>query len=339
MSKKSNITDVANLAGVSKSTVSRIARGETHYIRPETITRVRQAIAELSYRPNSVARSLVSQRTNTLALATFHFEKHDLLSDPYLAGVLSGIVDTVTPQGLFVLVYPVTDDPPATAAFLDFLDSSRVDGLILHNLYLDDPLLAPIADTKTPCIALNRDQPIHERSATVSVGGEGFSLLVDHLVQKGHRKIAFIPGNLRDYAGLAGLQTVRLALQQRGLPVRDEWIQGGQWYEAGGAAGMQRILQASERPTAVMAASDLMAIGAIEVIQAAGLRVPEDIAVTGHNDDPYAKHMKPALTTVHFGYGDVGSAAAKCLLALIDHKAVEAKDTLIPIRLVARDSA
>lgn len=338
MTKRTTIAEVAQEAGVSLPTVSRVLNNRPD-VSPETRQRVQEVIDRLGFQPSAIARSLDARRTHTVALTTFHFEKRGLLSDPYLAGVMSGIVDTLTPLGIFLMVYPVVNSEEATAAFQAFLHSGRVDGLILHNTQIDDPLLSVIVDAKTPCVVLQHDKPVHKLSVTANVDTAGFPLLVDYLVQKGHRKIGFLHGNLAEHFASAGLQSYRLALQEHGLPVCEDWIQGGRWYETGGAEGMRRILAAPERPTAVVANSDLMAIGAMDVIQAAGLRVPEDIAVTGYNDDPYAKHLKPALTTLRYAFGELGSAAARCLKALIDDKLAEARNVTVPVQLIVRDSA
>lgn len=338
MPSRTTMAQVARKAGVSLPTVSRVLNNRPD-VAPETRQRIQAIIDQLGFQPSATARSLDARRTNTIALATLHFEKRGLLSDPYFSGVMSGIVDALTPLGIFVMVYPVLDNEKAIAAFRALLQSDRVDGLILHNTQIDDPALQVVADTKIPCVALQHDKPIHELSVTVSADGSGISVLVDYLVRKGHRSIGFLHGNLHEHRGLRSLQTFRHALQQHGLEVREEWIQGGKWYEEGGAEGMQRILNARERPTAVMASTDLMAIGAIGVIRAAGLRIPEDIAITGYNDDPHAKFLKPALTTMRYAFGDVGSAAAKCLMGLIDQKQPKPTNVTIPVSLVVRDSA
>ncbi len=338
MSKRITIVEIAKEAGVSLPTVSRVLNNRPD-VSPETRERVQSIVNRHGFQPSAIARSLDARRTHTIALATLHFEKRGLLSDPYFAGVVSGIVDTLTPLGIFVMFFPVMEGEKAAAAFRSFLQSGRVDGLILHNAQIDDPLLAVIRETMTPCVALEHDKPVHELSVNVTVDWSGISLLVDHLVRKGHSKIGFIHGNLYEPGGLIGLQMYRKALHEHGLTIREEWVQGGKWYEEGGVEGMQRILSASERPTAVVAATDLVAIGAIDVIRSAGLRVPEDIAVTGYNDDPYAKHLTPALTTLHYDFGEVGSVAAKCLMALIDSKSAERTNVTIPVKLMVRDSA
>ena len=338
MDKRTTIVEVAREAGVSLPTVSRVLNNRPD-VSPGTRQHVQEVISRLGFQPSAVARSLDARRTHTVAFTTFRFEKRGLLSDPYFAGVMSGIVDTLTPLGIFLMVYPVLSSEEATAAFRAFLQSGRIDGLILHNVQIDDPLLPMIVDAKTPCVALQYDKPVHERSVTVNIDSSGFRLLVDYLVKKGHRAIGLIHGDLRERFACEAVQSFRLAMQQHGLPVREDWIQGGRWYEEGGAEGMRRILNAPDRPTAVMANTDLMAIGAIDVIQASGLRVPEDIAVTGYNDDPFAKHLKPALTTLHYAFGELGSVAARCLMALIDDKPDAARNATVPVELIVRSSA
>jgi len=338
MTKRTTIAEVARDAGVSLPTVSRVLNNRPD-VSPQTRQRVQEVISRLGFQPSAVARSLDARCTHTVAFTTFRFEKRGLLSDPYFAGVMSGIVDTLTPLGIFVMVYPVLGSEEATAAFRAFLQSGRVDGLILHNAQIDDPLLSMILDAKTPCVALQHDKPVHERAVTVNVDGSGFRLLVDYLVGKGHRTIGLIHGDLREHFASAAVESFRLAMQKHGLPVREDWIQGGRWYEEGGAEGMQRILNAPDRPTAVMVNTDLMAIGAMGVIHAAGLRVPEDIAITGYNDDPYAKHLKPALTTLHYAFGELGSVAARRLMALIDDQPDAVRNATVPVELIVRSSA
>ncbi len=339
MSKRITIAEVAREAEVSLSTISRVLNKRPD-VAPETRQRVQGVIDRLGFHPSAIARSLDKQETNTFCLATLHFEQRGLFADPFFAGVIAGIVDTLTPLDKLLLVYPVLDTDESTAAFRSFLQSGRVDGLILHNAFTDDPNLSIIADSRVPCLALHYPEPFAPYSITLGTDDvSGINQLVDYLVAKGYRRIGHLYGDLRHHSAQQRLRLFREALQRRGLPVCEEWIQGGEFYERGGALGMQRILEAGERPSAVIAATDLMAIGALEVILAAGLCVPQDIAITGYDDIPSARFLTPALTTVHFAFGEMGSTAAQCLLTLIEKGQAAATHPPIPVKLIVRRSA
>ncbi len=338
MKKKNTIAEVARAAGVSLPTVSRVLNNRPD-VSPETRKRVEAVIAEMGFQPSAVARSLDSRETHTICLVFLHYEPRDLFADPYLAGVTSGIVDTLTPEGYFLLTYPVPDGGSYLQDFRQFLHSGRVDGLIVHNAYIDDPILELISGTGLPYVALDLEKPIHPYSAVVAVDNtSGIQQLVNYLVAKGHRSIGHVYGDLRRNGGMQRAQAFRKAMSACGLAVREEWIQGGTWYQEGGASGIERIFNTQERPTAVVAATDLMAMGVIEHVRSIGLQVPKDLSVTGFDDVPFAGYLNPPLTTVRMEYGEFGSTAAKCLIALINTTEKESKRITVPVKLVVRDS-
>ncbi len=281
-----------------------------------------------------------SRETHTICLVFLHYEPRDLFADPYLAGVTSGIVDTLTPEGYFLLTYPVPDGESSVKDFRQFLHSGRADGLIVHNAYINDPLLDLISGAGLPYVALDLEKPIHPDSAVVTMDHtSGIQQLVNYLLAKGHRSIGHVYGDLRRYGGMQRAQAFRAAMAASGLAVREEWIQGGTWFQEGGASGIERIFNAPERPTAVVAATDLMAMGIIEHVRSIGLQVPKDLSVTGFDDVPFAGYLNPPLTTVRMKYGEFGATAANCLIALINATENESKRITIPVKLVVRDSA
>ena len=337
--KKNTIAEVAQEAGVSVPTVSRVLNKRPD-VAPETRKRVEEVIDRLGFQPNAVARSLDSNETRTVALIYLHYEPQGLFADPYLAGVTSGIIDVLTADGYYLVTLPIADLEDSPNTLKEFLRSGRVDGVIVHNANIDDPFLEIIGSSHLPYVVLDQEKPLHDWSVSVSSDhASGIYQLVDYLVRKGHRSIGLIYGDLRRFAGSERANAFRKALADHNLEVREKWIRGGAWYLQGGVSGMNSILDEDEKPTAVMASTDLMAMGAIELSRTRGLMVPVDIAITGFDDVPFARYLNPPLTTVRLPYGEFGGIAAGSLLGLIKKEEIISRSILVPVRLVIGESA
>jgi len=180
---------------------------------------------------------------------------------------------------------------------------------------------------------------VHEGSAVVVADDiSGVRLVTEHLISKGHERIGHVQGDLRYDSGRRRMETFRAVLQEHGLPVREAWIRGEGWTRQHGREAMQGILAEPERPTAIVAASDLLALGAMEQIRARGLKIPQDMAIVGFDDIPLAPDLSPPLTTVRLPYGEFGRAAAMSLLALIGDPGTQLTPTVIPTHLMVRAS-
>ena len=338
--ERTNIQRVAREAGVSIKTVSRVINDHPD-VAPDTRLRVQAVIDRLGYQPNAIAQGLRGKQSFTIAFAFLHYESSEVFTDSFLANIISGLIETLTAAGFFMLTYPVSDAREAQANLRTLLRSRRADGVIFSNVRADDPVHALIADIDIPAVYLGLPRVTNRRSVAVTADyAQGTRLAVEYLAGKGHRKIGHIMGDQVYDTFRQRVEAFRDVLKERRLALREHWIQGGNgWSEASGREAMRSILSRPDRPSAIVAANDLMALGAINELQAQGLSVPQDVAVVGFDDIPLLDHVCPPLTTIRASYLQFGHAAAEKLLRLIaDHQTTLETET-IPVQLIERASA
>src|SRR5450759_2243950 len=308
------IADVARIAEVSKSTVSRVLRGETEYIRDETRARVLRTVAELQFRPSSVARSLVSKRTRTVGL---------LISDvgnPFYSEVIHGVEDVAL--GHFYAVYfcNTSYQLDRGLTYINGLIDKQVDGVLIMSSSMSDDLVLELVRHQVPTVVLDWGMPVaSEFLGCLSVDFEpGIRAAVDRLVDLGHRRFAHVSGPL-------GLPTSHLrrdaflaSLAARGCdPAQVAVVEGNLRIDSGQQA-LTALLALPEPPTAVFAANDLMAFGLLFAARRAGLHVPSDLSIIGLDDIQLAAEIDPPLSTVALPRYEIGSIAMSMILELID---------------------
>lgn len=306
------LEEVAQLAGVSRSTVSRVVNDHPN-VRTATKERVWEAIRESGYRPNVVARSLVTNRTQIIGVIIPEVVTK-VFTEPFFSLLLRGATEACNASHYHLLLSLFIDPDGQESDCERVLYSGYLDGVLVASSLQNDPLIPTILRSRVPLVSIGRysDRQAHYVDSD-NVGGA--RVAVEHLIRLGHRRIATITGRLGMGAGQDRLKGYRQALLAYGLPVEDELIAEGDCSEHSGMAAMQHLLSAS--PTAVFAASDLMAIGALKVLRAAGLQVPQDVALVGFDDIPVASVIDPALTTVRQPIERMGSVAAELLLDLL----------------------
>ncbi len=324
------IKDVAREAGVSVATVSRALNGATNVL-PDTRQRIVDIARELRYSPSGAARSLITRRTDTIGalLPDLHGE--------FFSELIRGIDQAARARGLHLLLSSSHDDATEAAAALRAMNG-RVDGLIVMSPHADDDFLSQNLPPTLPAVLLNsgvRSAP--QRVFAVDNFG-GAREMTSHLVKTGRRRIAFLGGPLANFEARERERGYRA-----GLPLGVEpWLLDGDFSEtAGERAGTALLaLPAAERPDAVFAANDIMAIGLLGTLQAAGVRVPGDIALAGFDDIPVARYVSPPLTTMHVPIAALGSQALDALADALDAPPASdpAESTVMPVQLVVRRS-
>ncbi len=326
------IEEVAAAAGVSRSTVSRVVNGSTA-VSPEALDAVNRAIADLNYVPNRAARSLASRQTHAIALIVPE-DTTRFFGDPFFAAIVSGINARLSRSDYVLNLFIANDDPGDKTT--SYVRSGAVDGAIVVSHHTSDTFIDRIAAV-VPVVYGGRPVRERERDYYVDVDNvRGGRDAVAHLIAHGRRRIATITGPLNMPAGVDRLRGYRQALQEAGLlegPIED-----GRFTSDGGTAAMRRILErGGELPDAIFIASDLMARGAMSVLTAAGIRVPEDISVVGFDDSPVATSVSPALTTMRQPSFAQGERMASILLDLLAGR--EAPHvTILETELISRDS-
>jgi LacI family transcriptional regulator len=325
------IRDVARAAGVSVATVSRVFNnsGPVH---EETRARVREVAGALRYSPNSAARSLITAKSNTLGV---------LLPDLYgefFSEVIRGIDQTAQHNGYHVLVSSSHETQAHIEGAMRAM-RGRVDGLIVMSPDIDGSTLAANLPDSLPVVLLNCavDGTSYDAISVDNFGGA--YAMVRHLLTTGGTRVAIITGSSRNYDARERLRGYRAALRDAGAEQQEGWEIAGDFTETGGYRAAREIAALSPRPTAVFAANDAMAIGALSAFREVGLRVPEDIAVAGFDDIPMARYMSPPLTSVHVEISELGARAMGVLLAAVHEKnRHERQQVVLPTTLVVRQS-
>ncbi len=306
------IVDIAEVAGVSHSTVSRALRGHPR-ISSQTIERIQQIATDLGYVPNTVARGLKTSRSRVLGVIVRR------LADPFFSEVLQGIEDVLQAAGYSLFLAVSHRDPAREKGIVQAMAERRVDGIIVSSSHIEPEQIRQFGRFQVPLVLIN-NQAIDEPDVHSVYHDDRFGsrAVTDHLLALGHRCLAFL-GNSRggktDAERTSGFQEARAAA---GLP-----FDPGRVFAApngrpeGGAAGMRAILERTTRPTAVACYNDMMAIGAIQALQQAGIRVPEDMSITGFDNIELAPFASPPLTTFHQPKFDLGREAARMMLRVL----------------------
>ncbi|HJR09883.1 MAG TPA: LacI family DNA-binding transcriptional regulator [Rhodanobacteraceae bacterium] len=311
---RATIDDVARVAGTSRKTVSRVLNNEPN-VRESTRRQVMDTISALKYRPLTSARSLATNRSFMVGLL------YDNRSPSYIMEVQAGVLEACEAQHYSMMVQPlVSATPDFVERTEDILSRHRPDGLILTPPITDHPqLLDSLRRNDIPFASI---APIHAKGCigVVLREREAAAAMVAHLVSLGHRRIAHILGDPRHGAGIWRLAGYRDGLRHAGLKENPAYMVQGQFSFESGVAAARRLLALRQRPSAIFAADDDMAIGAIWAASEAGLAVPGDVSICGFDDTTLATQVWPPLTTVHQPVREMGRRATEELLRRVHGK-------------------
>jgi DNA-binding LacI/PurR family transcriptional regulator len=327
-------TDVARLAGVSRTTVSFVLNDRRDVtISPETRDRVLLVARDLGYHANASARQLAGGSTRTLGLVMRQSPEH-VASDALLPETLRGLASAARQEDFRVLVEPL---PPEAGSYEALLRSQHVDGLVISGPRSDDAELTALAREGFPIIL----QGSLEGSAVPTVDIDNRAVAreaVEHLVGLGHRTIALVTNAPLAYTSAADRATgYREALDRAAIPFREELVVEGDFDAQSGHQAMRALLNRGDAPSAVFVASDVVAFGVYGALREAGLRVPLDVSVIGFDDIPLAGYADPPLTTVRLPAFELGQRTGRLLLSLIAGREVPHR-SLLPAELVIRGS-
>jgi LacI family transcriptional regulator len=324
------IRDVAKAAGVSISTVSRVLNDKDD-VAPETYQKVQDVIEELDYTSSLAARSMRSRRTNVIGLIMPDVE------DPFSIQVMKGVNRAIAELGYDLIVYTGGDIKKESTAdreqrYVSLLNSSITDGVIL---------VTPAAttfSTASPVVVVDPNNEGPDCPAVIATNRAGALAVMKYLIELGHRRIGFIGGRSELESAGRRLQGYKDGLSEAGIPLDPEMIQSGDYTEETGYICAQKLLELPDPPTAIFAANDQSAIGAIRAISEAGLQVPEDVSVVGFDNIPEAAYIRPGLTTVDQSIDTMGYIATEMLIGLIQGEPLEDDLYKMPTELVVRGS-
>ena len=336
------IRDVAQLAGVSTATVSHVVNG-TKKLSPETTERVLRAISQVSYTPNTLAKSLRLGQTHTIGVLV-----EDIRGLP-VAAIVSGISETLSRSGyktifhdlhLLEKLYNQYEQIGTYRQRINdgaaLLKSSNVDGIIyvaMHDRHLDY-LLNPM---DTPLVYAYSHGTEKDTYVTYS-NRDSAADMIRYLLNRGHERIAVIAGHPHSYPTAQRLLGIQTAMQQAGLPLSSEYIRYGDWEYESGREQTRAILRLDPLPTAIFAMNDLMAAGCMATLQEQGLRIPGDMAVVGFDNREIASYLQPPLTTIALPTPEIGVRAAALIMDMIGSPAVPPRREIIHCSIVERAS-
>ena len=331
--RASTLEDVAARAGVSRATASRVINGSPH-VTDATRDAVERAVAALRYTPNRAARSLAGSRSDTVALVVSEPSSR-LFADPFFAGTVRGVAARLA-ESRFQLVLLTTQSDRDRARIERHLLRGTTDGVLLMSTRSDDPLPAKLAKEGMPCVVAGR--PADAAVGFVDADNEGGARqAVAHLLARDRRLIATIAGPTDMAVGTDRYEGWRAALAEAGLKPSRSLVARADFTRAGGAEAAAKLLDRTPGVDAVFAASDLMALGVLDVLRRLGRRVPRDVAVVGFDDSELAESADPPLTSVRQPLEQMGREMAAGLLAQLDGEGPTG--VVLPTELVVRSSS
>ncbi|REE93139.1 LacI family transcriptional regulator [Paenibacillus taihuensis] len=330
------IKDIAKIAGVSTTTVSRALNGYDD-VSKETKEKIKTIADELDYWPNAVARSLVSSKTNTIGVI-FSELKYTGGKDTLAFDILIGINERANEMNYDILLFSTSPSKQRIKSYYNLCQERNVDGAIIFGLRVDDPYLEEVIEkSKFPCVLI--DIPFsNEHLGNVTTDNvEGVRKAVQHLIDWGHTHIAMINGYPAAHVSEQRLKGFKKALAENGIAYDESKIWDGEFSEDGGERAMLRILEEHPGVTAVFCSSDLMALGAMRALEKRGRKVPDSVSVIGYDDIILSSYCVPKLTTIHQNKYDMGWAAAKLLIEMLEGKEIN-HNVVLDNELIIRES-
>ncbi|HLI00615.1 MAG TPA: LacI family DNA-binding transcriptional regulator [Acidimicrobiales bacterium] len=333
--------DVARLAGVSRATVSRIFNSSAT-VSPQLRKRVEQAAHTLGYEPDMAARSLVSQRSRTIVFGLFSRGEWTFarLADPgwyFYLDVLREIEAETRAAG-YDLLLPSQPRQDGGLGYVRSLTARRVAGAIVAGCRPADPRIPSLIESGIPTTFVDVPAAGPHASYVASNNEDGAFRITEHVIGLGHRDIAVLTGDGGDVPAITRLAGMRRAFAAYRVPERHEMVTFTDWTTEAGAEATRRWLDDGLRFTAIIAHSDMLAIGAVRALHERGVRVPDEVSVTGFDDIDLSRYVDPPLTTIRQDPSAMGSWAARTLVEMIATDGPAPEPMIIPTELVVRQS-
>lgn len=337
MSKRVTARAVAELAGVSRTTVSFVLNDVPGMrISEETRQRVLDAARRLHYHPDAAARKLASGKSHTLGLV-LRQSPEQVFADAFLPQVILGLAQAAAHQGFHILLCPL--EPDDRSGYARLIHEKHADGIVLSGPRQDDRDLLDLHSEGVPVMLMG--QLPGSRIPFVDVNAvEGAATAVKHLIDCGRQRVALITNASLNYTSAQHRRMgYQQALERANLAYDDSLVRTGDFTPASGFAAMNDLLDAEPRPSAVFVASDVVAMGAIQALKRAGLRIPEDIAVASFDDVPLVGFLDPPLTTIRLPAYGLGWSAGERLIRVIQGDELAQRGVLLETDLIVRESS
>jgi len=333
--RKLTIRDIARLSGVSRSTVSLVLNNDRR-ISEETRIRVQEIIRQSGYEPNAMARGLARRRAGMVAVVIPRTTSH-VFSDYYFSEAISGIGDVLAGRGYRMLIEMANEAFIHERAHHKLFREGQIDGMLIIGALKTDTYILEIAQ-RFPVVLVNS---VLDDIPSVSADNyQGMLLMVDYLASLGHRRIGYIGGLDITTVGAERTRGFREGLVAAGLPGDDRLVAWGNFSEESGLAAGRQLIAQEPRPTAIVAANDMMAIGVLRAAEEAGITVPGQLTLVGADDISLASYVRPRLTTLRQPMYDIGRSATELLLVLSgDGGEATELHTCMSTELVIRESS
>lgn len=332
------IKDVAKLANVNPSTVSRVISNNPR-ISEKTKKTVRKAMEDLGYHPNLNARSLVSQSTKAIGII-MPGAAEKAFQNPFFSDVLKGIITKAHQQDYSLYLSTGGTEKDIYDGVVSMVQGKRVDGIILLYSRINDETISYLNKMKFPFVVIGK--PYIDQDVITFVDNNNVLAAEEatqYIIELGHNRIAYVGGSLELMVTIDRLQGYKNALLNSGFQVRKEYIVHEEFLKEGGQEAVVELFTLDEPPTALMVADDLMAFGVLNSLVENGIRVPEDVSVVSFNNVMLAEFSRPPLTSVDIDIYQLGYNAVELLIDLVSGKKVEPNYRIIPHKLIIRDSS
>ncbi|MFZ3589186.1 LacI family DNA-binding transcriptional regulator [Bacillus sp. DJP31] len=331
------IKDVAKLASVAPSTVSRVI-ADSPRISHQTKERVREAMEELGYHPNFNARSLANQTTQAIGIV-MPSSADKVFQNPFFPEVLRGISTIAHGQEYALYMSTGETEDEIFEGVVKMVQGKRVDGIVLLYSRVDDEIISYLQKRDFPFTVIGK--PFKDSESISHVDNDNYKAakeVTEFFIGLGHDQIGFVGGSLNLVVTIDRLLGYEKALHNSGLQYRDEYIIHEEFLKEGGQEAVKELFALEEPPTALVVADDLMAWGVLNTLDEMGIRVPEDISVVSFNNLMLSEVSRPPLTSVDINIFELGCMAAKCLIEKIQDPTEHVKRVMIPHQLVKRQS-
>ena len=326
------IYEVSELAGVSLATVSRVINNSGK-VREKTRRRVLEAMEQLDYRPNSIAQSLASNRSNCVGVLVSE------VYGPIFGAMLAGIEEELRGAGKLTIFAAGHSDADKEREAIRYLKSRNCDALIVHVEALTDEYLVELGNSGVPIVVMNRIVPGLEDNCISLNNEHGGYKATRYLLELGHKDIAYISGPLSWGDASARLEGHKRALSESNCKFDERLMVEGDYHEIGGSNAMTQLLQQGIPFTAVACGNDEMAVGAMDMVRARGMSIPGDMSIVGFDNAPLSRYLHPKLSTINFPISDMGRMAAHLVLQNVyEQNGLEIQHVFEP-SLVERASA
>ena len=327
---KFNIKDVARKAGVSISTVSRVVNNSKP-VKPKTKDKVLEAIEELGYRPNAIARSLKIKHTKSIGIMTPD------IANQFYPEVVRGIEDVANMYEYTIFLCNTDLNEEKELQYFAELEEKQIDGLIFMGNHVSEELRNEMISSDIPVVLIGgkaSDLP----SVTIN-NEQAAKEAVDFLLSRGHHRVGVITGKMKDpMMGQARLKGYRSALEEKKMQVQEELIVEGGYRYKSGYEGAKALMALPDPPTAVFVCSDEMAIGASRAILEDGFRIPEDVAIMGFDNVDISGKVYPSLSTIGQPMYEMGAIAMRLLTKILHHESIGASDIVLDYEVIERES-